>query len=228
MRKKLLYIQKLLYRTFPFNKVIQVLILSDATLLTGLGFMSPIFAIFISNHIQGADVRTVGFAAAIYWITLALVLIPFGKRLDKKAGEKDDLFFIVIGTSLGAVAIGGYIVASQVWHVYLLQMLYAVGMGMNIPGYTGIFTRHIGKGQEALSWSTRAALVSLGTGIAGALGGTIVYYFNFQILFSGIAILLLVSASLPLLLSKELIAKVDKKNRAAEEIRTFDSQIPKP
>lgn len=48
------------------NKVIRVLILSDVIILTGLGFVSPIFAIFIADNIQGGDVRVAGFAASIY------------------------------------------------------------------------------------------------------------------------------------------------------------------
>ena len=99
-------------------------------------------------------------------------------------------------------------------------------MGMNIPGYTAIFTRHIDKGKEALSWSTRGALVGIGTGVAGALGGTIAYYFGFKVLFSGVIILFLISAALPLLIYKELIPK-EKKMPKVSEIKTLDGQAPK-
>jgi len=215
-----------LNKTFPLNKVIKVLILTDVALLTGLGFVMPIFAIFITEHIQGGDVRVAGFAAAIYWTTLSLVLIPFGKYLDRNHGEKDDLYFIIIGNILGAVAVSGFIFASLPWHIYLLQGIYAIGIGMNIPGYTAIFTRHIDKGKEALSWSTRAASVGIGAGIAGALGGTVVYYFGFKVLFSGVAILLLISAAIPLLISKELVLK-EKKMPRVPETKTTDPQIPK-
>jgi len=189
-------------------------------LLTGLGFVLPIFAIFISEHIEGGDVRVAGFATSIYWITLSLVLIPFGKYLDKNHGEKDDLCFIIIGTILAAGAVFGLIFASLPWHIYLLQAVYAIGMGMNIPGYTAIFTRHIDKGKEASSWSARAAFIGIGAGIAGALGGTIAYYFGFRVLFSGVVILLLVSATLPLLILKELFSQ--KKVSEASETKLID------
>lgn len=48
------------------NKIIKVLILSDIALLTGIGFIAPIFAIFIADNIYGGDVRVVGFATSIY------------------------------------------------------------------------------------------------------------------------------------------------------------------
>ncbi len=210
----------------PFNKVIKILIFSDIILLTGLGFVLPIFAVFITTHIQGGDVRVAGLAAAVYWVTLSLILIPFGKYLDKKHGEKDDLYFIVIGNMLGAVGIFGFIFAFLPWHIYVLQMIYAIGMSMNIPGYTAIFTRHIDKGKEAFSWSVRMALVGVGSGVAGAIGGIIAHYFGFNSLFMGVTALLLISAVLPLLISKELIVK-NEKVPYAPEIKILDGFYPK-
>jgi MFS family permease len=189
------------------NKVIRVLILSDVLLVTGLGFITPIFAIFLTNKIKGGNVEIAGFAASFYWITLSLVLIPFGKYLDKNHGEKDDLYFIIIGNLLAALAVFGYLFSYLPWHIYLLQTIYALGMGMNIPGYTAIFTRHIDKGKEALSWSTRAAFVGVGAGIAGALGGVIAHRFGFNALFIGVGIFILLSASIPFLISKNILPK---------------------
>lgn len=206
------------------NKVVKVLILSDVILLTGLGFVSPIFAIFIANDIQGGDVRAAGFAASVYWIVLSLVLIPIGKYLDKKHGEKDDLWFIVIGNTLAALAAFGYLFSFLTWHIYVLQAVYGIGMGMNIPGYTAIFTRHINKGREAQSWSVRAAFVGIGSGIAGSLGGIIAYRFGFDLLFTGVGIFLFFSALLPLLISKELLPKEEKLS-PIQEIKTIEPPI---
>ncbi len=215
-----------LQNILPFNKVIKILIFSDIILLTGLGFILPIFAVFITTHIQGGDVRVAGLAAAVYWITLSLILIPIGKYLDTRHSEKDDLYFIVIGNILGAVAIFSFIFATLPWHIYALQMIYAIGMSMNIPGYTAIFTRHIDKGKEAFSWSARMALVGAGSGVAGAVGSMLAYYFGFNALFIGVSILLLISAALPLLISKELIAESEQAPHAPE-IKTLDGMCPK-
>jgi len=186
------------------NKVIKILILSDVALISGLGLITPIFAIFLTSQIQGGNVEVVGYAAAIYWIVMSLVVIPFGRYLDRNHGEKDDLWFIVIGNVLAALAVLGYIFSSLPWHIYLLQIIYAIGMGMNIPGYTAIFTRHIGKGQEAFDWSVRAALIGVGTGLAGALGGIAAHRFGFLVLFIGVIIFILLSAFLPFLVSREM------------------------
>ena len=192
------------------NKVIKILILSDMSLIAGLGFIAPIFAIFLTDRIQGGSIEVVGYAAAIYWIFKSLVVIPLGRYLDKNHGEKDDLWFIIIGNLLAALAVFGYIFSSLPWHIYLLQVIYALGMGMNVPGYTAIFTRHIDKGQEALDWSIRSCLIGIGAGVSGALGGIIANRFGFNTLFIGVGIFILLSAFLPFLISKEMMPK-DKK-----------------
>ena len=208
------------------NKIIKVLIISDVSLLTGLGFTAPIFAIFLTDNIQGGSIEVAGFAAAVYWIVESLVIIPFGKYLDKNHGEKDDLYFVIIGNLLAAFAVFGYIFSKFPWHIYFLQAVYAIGMGMNIPGYTAIFTRHIDKGKEAYDWSVRAALIGVGTGVAGGLGGIIANNFGFNVLFTGVAIFILASAFLPLLIIGEMTPR-DKKLPKVPEIKTIQPPAPK-
>ena len=192
------------------NRVIKILILSDIYLFSGWGLMAPIFAVFVTEQIRGGNLKVAGYASAVYWIVKSIATIPFGKYLDKNHGEKDDLWFLIIGNLLGAFAIFGFIFSTLPWHIYLLEAIYALGMSMNIPAYTAIFTRHIDKDKVAFEWGTRSALLSLGTGIAGAVGGITASYFGFKILFLGVAFFFLVSGLLPLLISKEITSKEKK------------------
>jgi len=176
------------------NKVIRVLIISDVALLTGLGFVAPIFAIFLTENIKGGDIEVAGFASAVFWLAQSAAMIPFGKFLDWRRGEKDDLWLVIIGNALAAFAVLGYLFSTLPWHIYLLQAIYGVGMGMNMPGYTAIFTRHIDKGKEAYEWSVRGTLVGIGTGLAGAFGGIIAQNFGFNQLFIGISLFIFLSS----------------------------------
>lgn len=206
------------------SKVIKILILSDLALLTGLGFVTPIFAIFLTQNIKGGNVEVAGFAAAIYWIVKSLVIIPLGRFLDRNFGEKDDLLFVVFGNLLAALVVFGYIFSSMPWHIYALQAIYAIGMGMNIPGYLAIFTRHIDRGKEALEWSVRSSAIGIGTGVAGALGGILVARFGFNLVFIGVGIFILISAFLPLLIWKYLFPK---KKKGAKVPEAKEIQPPK-
>ena len=201
------------------NKVIRFLILSDVFLLTGIGFESPVFAIFLTQRIQNGSVEVAGFASAIYWIINSLALIPIGRYLDKNHGEKDDLLSVVIGNFLAALAIFGYFFSHLAWHIYFLQALYGFGMAMNVAGYNSIFTRHIDKNREALEWSVRGAWVGVGGGVAGAVGGWAAFHFGFNFLFSCVIGFIIVSAVLPFFIYKEM-SPHDKSEPLFPEIKT--------
>ncbi len=138
---------------FSINKVVRALIKTDLIFLSAFGLIAPIFAVFIIEQINGGNVRVVGFAAAIYWILKSILQVPIGKFLDKRRGEKDDFYCLVVGYLLAALVPFGYIFSYSPWHIYGLQAVYAIGMAMGIPAWAAIFTRHIDKGKEAFEWS---------------------------------------------------------------------------
>ncbi len=189
------------------NKVIKILIFSDVMLLTGFGFVSPIFAIFITDKIQGGNIEVAGFAMAIYWLTRSIVQIPFGKHLDKNHGEKDDLLFIIVGFTLVSLAAFGYIFCHFPWHIYVLNALYGLGIAMNVAGWGATFTRHIDKGKEAYEFSMRSTLIGIGAGVSGGLGGVIAAKFGFTTLFIIVGIFALIGALLPILIWKNVFSK---------------------
>lgn len=190
------------------NKVIKILIFSDFVLNSAWGLLGPIFAIFIVQKIalgsttEGAKIA--GFASLTYWIVKSILQIPIGRYLDEDHGEKDDLWFMVLGTFLAGFVPFGYLIASQPWHIYIFQVLYAIGMAMVIPSWSAIFTRHIDKGKEAFEWSMRSTSLGFGVGITGAIGGIIVAIFGFKIIFILVGTFTIISACLLLLIYKEI------------------------
>jgi hypothetical protein len=175
------------------NRIVKYLILSDLFFWTGWGLINPIFAIFIVQKVEGGSAFVAGMAAAVYWILKSALRVPVGIFLDSCPGEKDDYFFLVIGLFISAMVSFGFIFATQPWHIYLLQSVYAVGMALTLSGWQAIFTRHIDKGKEATEWALDAMGLGFGTGIAGAVGGLVVTSFGFEILFAGVGVLGVIS-----------------------------------
>lgn len=189
------------------NKVIKVLIVSDFFLMAGWGLIIPILAIFIVDKIQGGDATVAGIAIGIYWVLKSLIQIPIGRYLDKTSGEKDDYYFLIIGTGLASLTPLGFIFATLPWHIYLLQGIHALGMAMAIPSWGGVFTRHIDKGKEAMTWGMESSSLGLGIGIAGIIGGIVAKTFGFTPLFIGVSVLGLIATFLFFLIAKDLLPK---------------------
>ena len=179
------------------NRIVKTLVLSDFFINLGWGFLSPVFAIFILKNVAMQNIsmaaEVAGLAALFYWVTKSVLEIPIGYFLDKKKGEKDDFWFMVIGEFIMAFVPLGYLFSTMPLHIYLLQMLYGVGMAMSLPSWLAIFTRHVDRGKEALEWGMETTGIGIGAGIAGGLGGMVAASFLFDILFLFVSLLNFIS-----------------------------------
>jgi len=205
------------------NKITKVLITSDFFLNLGWGLLSPVFAIFILENIATQSIseatKVAGFAALSYWITKSLLEVPIGHFLDKRHGEKDDFWFMVIGTFITAIVPIGYLLSSLPWHIYFFQVIHAIGMAMTLPSWLAIFTRHIDKGREAFEWSMETTSIGAGAGIAGGVGGIVASVFGFNILFIFVSALTVLSAVLLLFVKNNVFAR--DKNSSIIQIKTI-------
>jgi MFS family permease len=172
-----------IFKKIQPNKIIKYLIFSDFIFWSGWGLISPIFAVFLIEKIQGVNLAVVGLASGIFWVLKSFLRIPIGIFLDSRKGEEDDFWFLFFGLILSSLVPFGYLMAKNVFHVYLLQSLQALGMAMSFSGWTAIFTRHIDAGKEATEWGLDATFVGFGIGISGILGGVIANAFGFQTVF---------------------------------------------
>lgn len=193
------------------NKIIKNLIIGDVFFNSALGLIAPIFALFIVLKITQGNAakaaQVVGVATLLLWILKSLLQIPIGKYLDKKQGEKDDYWVMFFGHVIVALIPFGYLFSTEVWHIYVLYLLQAVGMAMLVPSWYAIFGRHIDLGKEAYEWGTDSTLLGIGVGITGALGGFLMATFNFDIIFIISGILGIISAILLLFIKNEICAK---------------------
>lgn len=199
------------------NNAIKILIYSDFFLNSAWGLLGPVFAIFLVQKIAigsiAEGVKIAGFASLVYWTVKSALQIPIGKYLDKNHGEKDDFWFMIIGTLIAALIPLGYLISSLAWHIYLLQVIHGVAMAMFIPSWYAIFTRHIDKGKEAFEWSVDSTSLGFGIGITSAIGGLIASRYGFDVVFIMATTLNIVSVFLLFLIQEEISPKNAKSYR---------------
>jgi len=164
----------------PINKTIKILMLSDFIIVSGFGFIAPIFALFLTDKIQGATIETVGFASAIYWLAAVLTRLPIAQRVDKTKSEKDDFYFMIFGSILISITPFLYIISAKIWHIYMIQVIYGLGYSLRLPGWFGMFTRHIDKNHEGYEWSFDSLIAGVGSGVTAALGGIMAVRLGFN------------------------------------------------
>lgn len=178
------------------NRFIKMLVLSDLFFLGGWGLVNPIFSVFIVEKIEGATIATAGFIAGLYWLVKALVQVPMANYLDKTEGEKDDFYALFLSLILAGFAAFSFALAQKIWQVFLVQFTLAVAMGVYVPSWSGIFSRHLDEKRYALDWSLDSTVIALASFITSILGGIIASYFGFQAVFLLVGVFSLAGASL--------------------------------
>lgn len=178
------------------SKVIRILITSDFIIVSAFGLFGPIFAIFVTHQIHGGSATIVGIAAAVYWIVRNSVQLPIARYLDRTPGERDDFLALLIGSFLFSIVPFLYLMASEAWHIYLLQAIYGVGDALAVPTYLVMYSRHIDKENQSSQWGIRSVAVGSGAAIAGALGGIVADKFGFDVVFFITGTLAVIGSSL--------------------------------
>jgi len=153
------------------NRIVKFFILSDLTFLAGWGLLDPLFAIFITRNITGATIATVGTMAGIYWIVKSTLQIPISIYLDKTDGEKDDFYALVLGLMLASLVLFSFMAATEVWHLYLIQVFKAIAFALYVPAWTAILSRHLDKDKIAFEWALASTSAGFAIGVTGLIGG---------------------------------------------------------
>lgn len=205
--------------SFPkIGRLIKLFVVSDLILLSGWGLIQPIFAVFVVESIAEATVITVGINAAIYWILKGVFQLPVAFAIDKIEGEKDNFVVLVMGLTLTGLSAFSFAFVNQIWQLYLVQAVHALGMAMYSPSWSSIFSSHLDEGHRALDWSLDNASLSLAAGFAGILSGYFVLWFGFPTIFIITAILSLTSAFIilitPKLIFPPMPAKTHKNDKS--------------
>lgn len=177
-----------------FGRVARILIISDFLLHSGWGLITPIFAVFITQQVEGGSLAAVGLIAAAYWFVKASCQPFVAHFLDVKKGEKDDFKLLIYGMFLLNLVPLGYIFAGHLWQVLLLEIFRGACMACVVPSWYGIFARHVQKGWEAFSWSIDSTGIGLAAAFAAAFGGIIASLLGFKMVFVLIAIFGLASS----------------------------------
>lgn len=196
------------------NRFTKYFVLTDFLMLTGWGFLGPVFALFVVNsgQIAGATVVTVGIATALYWVIKSIIQVPIANFLDKTDGEKDDFYALFFGLLIIGVAAFLYLAATKTWHIYTIHVIQAIGYSLYVPAWSGLFTRHLEKERSSLGWTLDNTIVGLSSGIAGLLGSIMVEYFGFQFIFIVVGLFSFAAAAVVMIAPSMLIPRVATKS----------------
>lgn len=170
------------YLLQEMNPIVRSLVISDIFWRGSVGFLGPIFALFISGFIDGGTVEVVGVATSIYLFTKSTLQIPFSIIVDRIKGGRADFWFMFIGTVSAAVLPLFYLIIHTPMQLYLVQFICGICSAASFPSFMALFTKHIDKNREGSEWGIYYTLTDLCAAATALIGGIMAVAFGFQIL----------------------------------------------
>lgn len=172
----------------------RILLLSDALSILSVGFIGPIYALFVEKI--GGNILEAGTSYAIFMVTAGVVVLLLAVVEDRVKTQKS---FIIAGYGIGVIGTVGYLFVNSSITLFLVQALLGLAMALKGPAYDGLFSR-VDMKHVTLAWGEWEAMDYFTLGASAFFGSVIAQYFGFTALLwcmSGAAVLsFLISLSL--------------------------------
>jgi len=174
------------------SNILSALTFNDAFYWGADIFVAIIFALYLTQNIEGGTATHVGIIYAIYRISRALFALPFGRFFDKHKGYVDETWALILsGLIVGSSYIGLFF-ATELWQVYVAMIVVGIGHAMNIGSWTVLFYNNMRKDQRGKVVGAYQTIMQIVYGLSAALAGFAGDRFGFEwiILIAGIATIL--------------------------------------
>jgi MFS family permease len=160
------------------NKRVKTLLYGSNLWYFGAGMLGPLFAVFAERI--GGDILEISWAWATYLIVTGILVIFVGKISDEKISKER---LMVVGYALNALFTFGYLLVSSPIHLFLVQAGLGVASALAMPTWESLYAKYEDKRHDGYEWGLAGGEGYILTGIAMVIGGLVVNYLSFKILF---------------------------------------------
>ncbi len=160
------------------KKQLQILIAINSFFVFAMSMFAPLYAVYIQK-IESSTFH-IGGIWAFYLMSVAILTFTISKFENRRQYAD---YFLILGFFCRTAGWFSYIFASSLFHLYLIQLLMALGESFGTPSFDFLYTSFLTRGHIASEWGSDISLNALITAVASLAGGIIVHTFGFTILF---------------------------------------------
>lgn len=142
------------------------------------GMLGPLFAVFAQR--VGGDVLSISSAWATFLIVSGVIIVIVGKISDRVISKEK---LVVTGFAITAIFTFGYLFVSSPFQLFIVEAGLGVGFALALPTWDALYARYGSRKQDGYEWGLADGLAQFVPGVAMLIGGLIVNYFLFTVLF---------------------------------------------
>jgi MFS family permease len=172
------------------NKTLRHLYLYNGIFVLAGSMLGPLYAIYV----QGIDntPQIISLSWAVFLISSSVFMYLLS-RIGDKIKNKSTL--LVVGFLIRSLVWVMYIFANNIPFLLLLQILLGLGEAMGSPAYNALVAEHLDRKRHIEDYSDQILVFNLTAAIGTIVGGVLLSYYSFNILFIGMAGLGIISAA---------------------------------
>lgn len=189
------------------NKYGKILLIGSLLWYFGEGMLGPLFTVFAQQ--VGGDILEITSAWAIYLIVLGVLTIIVGKYSDKMDKEK----LMLVGYALNAVFTFGYLFVNDTISLFLVQAGLGFATALATPTWNALYAKSYDGKKGGSAWGIADGAPRIVTAIGIILGGLVVTFFSFTVLFIAMGIIQLLAALYQIIALKQLKKKNNIKRK---------------
>lgn len=171
------------------SRTTKILLIGANIWYFGEGMMGPLFAVFAEK--VGGDILDITWAWATYLVFTGVMYILVGKLINgKKYKEK----VMVFGYALNALFTFGYLFVSNPTQLFLVQAGIGLAEAICTPAWDSLYAKNLTDDMDSYAWGLSTGQSQIVTGIAFGIGGLIIHFISFEVLFITMGIIQLGAA----------------------------------
>lgn len=193
------------------NRKERLLLWSSNLWYFGEGMFGPFFAVFTER--VGGSILDVGWAEALYLFCTGIGIIFVGRMSDRGVSKE---WLAFLGYALNAVLSFAYLLVHTTTGLFLVQFGLGIALALASPTWSALFAKYENKKEDGSTWGIANGDQYIARGLAVLLGGAMIYYASFPVLFIVIGCVQIVAALYQgMLLQKRHVSRA-RVSRSAE------------
>lgn len=183
-----------------FNKAIRILLATNGLILVSGAMFGPIYAIFVEK--VGGDLLDASYAFAAFALAGGITTLVSGRYTDKL---KDNELIIVLGYFIMGLGYFGYIFVDSIFALLIVQVIIGLGEAIYAPAFDATYSKHLCDSKCGKTWGTWESMNYFTISLGAILGGFLVTFFGFEVMFLIMGLLCISSAAYLFFLPRRVI-----------------------
>lgn len=142
------------------------------------GMLGPLFALFTEKI--GGSVLEISIAWALYLIVSGVLIMLLGKISDKRVKKE---LLLVLGYFLNTIFTFGFLFVNSPASLFIIQIGLGTAAALITPTWDALYAKHTRRSKSGYAWGLAHGQAYILTGAAMLIGGAVVAYLSFNLLF---------------------------------------------